>query len=245
MLADDSGYMVRCAYPSPAGLTMPTTISPRTAAAKVRKRGASTTRALQVMCDLRAVPELAPGDLTIVAVAPDDSDPLVDVLEQRDDRDYLFVRALERTRRARAGELVLGRIEDTVVAAHFVHRLRDYERLESVAPGLYPRLPPDAMLTEAVYVAPSWRGHSLGPRMLAATCRRLGSEGARRALAYVDVTNRSSLRAFRSAGYDRTDEMRLDRYLLGTRRSRFVASDEQAVNIWSRNVRGVAQAPPG
>ncbi len=194
------------------------------------------------MADLRAVPDLSPGELTIVVVAPQDSDPLTDVLDQIDDRDYLFVRAMERTRRAHAGELVLGRVENEVVAAHFVHRVDDYERLACVAPGLYPRLPEDAVLTEAVYVTPAWRGHSVAPRLLTASCRRLGSEGARYALAYIDVTNRSSLRAFRAAGYDRTDEMRLDRYLLGKRRSRFVAADEPAGRIWAANVRGVGEA---
>jgi RimJ/RimL family protein N-acetyltransferase len=150
---------------------------------------------------------------------------------------------MERTRLARAGELVLGKVENEVVAAHFVHRFDDYERLESVARGLYPRLPPDGVLTEAVYVVPAWRGRSIAPRLLSATCRRLASEDVRCALAYIDVTNRSSLRAFREAGYDRTDEMRLDRYFLGTRRSRFLAADELAARLWAANVRGVGERP--
>lgn len=213
-------------------------VSAQTVASKLRKRARSTTRALRVICDLKTAPEISPDALAVVAVAPDHSDPLTDMLHQLDDRDYLFVRAMERTRLARAGELVLGRIEDEIVAAHFVHRSDDYERLESVAHRMYPHLSPDEVLTEAVYVVPAWRGHWIAPRMLSATCGRLGSEGARCALAYIDVTNRPSLRAFRKAGYDRTDEMRLDRYLLGTRRSRFVAADELAGRLWGASVGG-------
>jgi ribosomal protein S18 acetylase RimI-like enzyme len=196
-----------------------------------------------VVAELRAVRELSPGELTVVAVAPTESEPLTEVLQQLDDRDYLFVRALERTRRARAGELVLGTIGDAVVAAHFVHRFGDHDLLDTVAPGLYPRLPRHEALTEAVYVAPAWRGRSIAPRMLSATCRRLGAEGAAHAVAYIDVTNRSSLRAFRAAGYDRADQMRVDRFLLGRRHSRFCAADAEARRLWAANVLGAGERP--
>ena len=143
-------------------------------------------------------------------------DVLPRLLAESTGADYLQVRAVERTREARAGSLSVARnAAGEVVAFHFVHESGDHDALESIAPGMYPRLPVDEVLTRTVYCLPAWRGRSIEARTLVATGALLAARGKTRAWAYLDTTNTNDLRAFREAGYAASGDERVDSYRLG------------------------------
>jgi L-amino acid N-acyltransferase YncA len=206
-------------------------------AAKARQRLWSTRYALGIVCDLGEERPRAGSDVELeVTVEPAHAFTEAAVLlEQSSGFEYLFLRGLERTRLAEAGELVVARTPDGRPAAfHFVHHERHRARLERVARGLYPQLGPDEALTEAVYCIPELRGRHVASAMLTATLDRLAQDGIARAYAYIDVENRASLRAFHRAGFRPTDAMRIDRYRLGRLSSTFAPAHPDVVATWTR-----------
>jgi hypothetical protein len=185
---------------------------------KLRRRLWSTHRAIAVCRDTEGGDSLAsPADgLRVDLVQPDDFTLLPDLLANAVGVEYLYVRPIERTRLARAGTVsVATNAAGELVAFHFIHERHNHEALDSVAPRMYPQLPMDEVLTEAVYCLPAFRGHALAPRLLQATGSIMAARGKRRAWAYLDTTNIAALRMFNRAGYYPSGEERVDRYRFG------------------------------
>ncbi len=181
--------------------------------AKLSRRLWSTHRAVVVSRDLRDAPSLPLDDIRVEFVEPDAFDDLPRLVEQAAGVEYLYLRPIERARRARAGTVSVARAADgDLVAFHFVHESTNHDALDSVAPGMYPMLSADAVLTEEVYCLPAYRGRGLAPALLQTTGMMLLERGKRRALAYLDTTNIAALRMFNRAGYRPTGEERVDRY---------------------------------
>jgi GNAT superfamily N-acetyltransferase len=199
--------------------------SPRTILRKLRARLWSTRRSITLVLDLPpAGPAAVSPGLDVTFADPAGVPDLTRLLPEASGDDLLTLTAIDRTRAAAAGELVLARLGDALAGVHFIHTAADQKRLERVAPGLYRPLAPDEVLTEGMFVAPSVRGRRVAPAMLQVTARELARRGYRRALAVVDIGNTSSLRAFSGAGYRAGSTMRIDRLRLGRRTSRFVAT---------------------
>jgi len=200
-------------------------LSPGTIVRKLRLRLWSTRRSITLVRDLSPdATEPAPPELDVSFADPADVPELTRLLPETTGPDLLTLTAIERTRAAAAGEVVLACLGDALVGIHLIHTAGHQERLEQVAPGLYRPLGLDEVLTEAVFVAPPYRGRGVAPAMLRATARELSRRGWRRALAVVDVENAASLRAFSGAGFRAGSTMRIDRLRLGRRTSRFVAT---------------------
>jgi GNAT superfamily N-acetyltransferase len=182
-------------------------------AAKLRRRLWSAHRAVRVSRDLCDKPTLPLDAIRVEFVDPDAFAELPRLVEQAAGVEYLYLRPIERARQAGAGTLSVARAADgDLVAFHFVHESSDYEALDSVAPGMYPVLPDDDVLTEEVYCLPAYRGRGLAPALLQATGVMLLEQGKRHALAYLDTMNIAALRMFNRAGYCPTGEERVDRY---------------------------------
>jgi GNAT superfamily N-acetyltransferase len=181
--------------------------------AKLRRRLWSAHRAVVVSRDLQDEPSLPVDGIRVELVAPDAFDELPVLVERAVGVEYLYLRPIERARQARAGTLSVARAADGhLVAFHFVHESGDHAALDSVAPGMYPLLPEDGVLTEEVYCLPAYRGRGLAPALLQATGAMLLERGKRRASAYLDTTNIAALRMFNRAGYRPTGGERVDRY---------------------------------
>ena len=208
-------------------------LSPRMLAAKVRARLWSTRRLVLVVADL-AHSSIGPADaprLDVSFVHPSTFPDLSSTLDDARDEDRLSLAALERTRAAGAGELVVARVGDELAGIHFIHTAVHQERLERIAPRLYAPLEVGDVLTEGVFVFPAFRRRGVAASMLRASASELARRGYRRALAVIDVENRASLRAFRAAGFTAGSVMRVDAYRLGRRTSRFVEVDRET---WRR-----------
>jgi peptidoglycan/xylan/chitin deacetylase (PgdA/CDA1 family)/RimJ/RimL family protein N-acetyltransferase len=206
-------------------------------AVKTLQRLWSTRYALGIVCELNGARPRADSDAELrFAVEPAMAfNEVAALLERSRGFEYLFLRGIERTRRADAGALVVARRPGGEPAAfHFVHYERHRVPLERVARGLYPQLSPDEALTEAVYVLPEARGRHVASAMLDATLERLAQEGIARAYAYIDVSNRASLRAFHRVGFRPSDTMRIDRYRLGRLRTTFARARPDIVAAWTR-----------
>ncbi len=205
--------------------------SPRTILRKVRARLWSTRRSITVVLELPpAVASPGMVDLDVSFADPAAVPALTVLLPETTGPDLLTLAAIERTRAAGAGELLVARAAGALAGVLFIHTAADRRRLEQVAPGLYGPLAADEALTEAVYVVPELRGLGVAASILQAAAGELGRRGYRRALAVVDVGNAASLRAFAAAGYRPAGTMRVDRLRLGHRSSRFVA----ATGAWRR-----------
>jgi GNAT superfamily N-acetyltransferase len=204
-------------------------LSPRTLIRKLRTRGWSTRRSLLVVCDLTqppAGPALAPG-LDVSFVEPAAFRDLPSTLRDAHNQDALTLCAMERTRALAAGELVVARSGDELAGIHFIHTRAHQQRLDRISPSLYSPLREDEVLSEAVFVYPKFRGRGVGSSMLRASASELARRGYRRSLAVIDVENRASLRAFRTAGFTAGQLMRVDSYRLGRRTSRFRDVDDE------------------
>lgn len=185
-------------------------------AGKLRRRLWSTRRAVAVVREFQAGQVLPLADLHVELIPPDSFDALPRLVEQAVGVEYLYLRPIERTRRARAGTLAVARTAlGDLVAFHFIHEAGDHGALGLVAPGMYPRLPADEVLTEAVYCLPAYRGRAFAPSLLQATGVLLAGRGKTRAWAYLDTTNTAALRMFHRAGYVPSGEERVDRYRCG------------------------------
>jgi GNAT superfamily N-acetyltransferase len=204
-------------------------LSPQTAVGKLVSRMWSTTRALVVCCEVADVPSCPPGAprLEMSFVEPEQILDILALLPGARDDDALILSAMERTRAASAGELVLAHESGHLVGMHFIHTAVHGERLARVSPLLYAPLAADEVLTEAVFVLPSFRGRGVGSAMLRASLRHLAERSFRRALAVIDVENRRSLRAFHAAGFRPLTTMRLDTYVLGRRTSELIERDAE------------------
>jgi len=188
----------------------------RVVAAKVRRRLWSTRRSIAVVRQLDVERSLPDDGMWIEFVTADSFATLSELVETALGVEYLYVRPIERTRRARAGVLSVAHHGDgRLMAFHFIHETQDYEALERVAPQMYPRMKADEVLTEAVYCLPAFRGRAVAARLLQETGARLARIGKRRAWAYLDTTNVAALRMFNRAGYAPSGEERIDRYRLG------------------------------
>jgi uncharacterized protein len=214
-------------------------IDPRIVVGKVLRRLWSTHRAIAVVRELTPERDPAAARLRVEFVQPDLFDPLPRLVEEAKGIEYLYVRPIERTRLARAGTLSVARDADgELMAFHFVHDDGDYEALDQVAPGMYPPMPPDEVLTEAVYCLPAFRGQAIAPKLLAATGARLAAQGKRRAWAYLDTTNIAALRMFNRAGYAPSGAERVDRYRFGRFRTEFRELTPKTVEEWDAEVAG-------
>jgi hypothetical protein len=133
---------------------------------KLQRRLWSSHASIAVVRALDANDDLASAeDLQVAFEDPATFDVLPRLLAETTGDDHLQLQAAERTREARAGSLSVARDADgDVVAFHFVHESGDFDALERIAPGLYPRLPEDEVLTRAVYCLPAWRGRSIAER---------------------------------------------------------------------------------
>jgi GNAT superfamily N-acetyltransferase len=207
--------------------------------AKLRRRLWSTRRAVAVSRDLRDKPTLPLDEIRVEFVEPEAFDELPGLVEQAAGVEYLYLRPLERARLARAGMLSVARdVAGDLVAFHFVHETGDHDALDSVAPGMYPVMPADGVLTEEVYCLPAYRGRGLAPALLQATGVRLRERGKRRASAYLDTTNVPALRMFNRAGYRPNGEERVDRYRGGGFDTLFRAATPQTLAEWDEIVGG-------
>jgi GNAT superfamily N-acetyltransferase len=189
------------------------TLGPSLILAKLRRRLWSTRRAIAVVRQIEQ--PLFPGHagMRVMLVDAGTFVVLPRLVETAVGAEYLYVRPIERTRQAAAGRLAVA--TDTagdVMAFHFVHDRADADRLERVAPKMYPQMAPDEVLTEAVYCLPAYRGQDVTSNLLRTTGSLLAAEGIRRAWAYIDSTNAASLRLFRRAGYSPSGTERVDRY---------------------------------
>jgi hypothetical protein len=139
-------------------------------AAKARQRLWSTRYALGIVCDLgEERTRVGSGVELEVTVEPAHAFTEAAVLlEQSSGFEYLFLRGLERTRLAEAGELVVARTLRTAgpQPSTSCTTSGNRVRLERVARGLYPQLGPDEALTEAVYCVPELRGRHVASAML-------------------------------------------------------------------------------
>ena len=184
--------------------------------AKVRRRLWSTRTAIAVIRDLDGKPFQSTRDLRFEFIDADAFDDLPRVLDESTGAEWLNVRGIERIRQARAGAMSVSRDSSgAVLAFHFMHESRDHPALEAVAPHMYPKLPDDEVLTEAVYCLPAHRGKRIAPALLSATGAHLAANGKRRVWAYLDIGNIAALRTFNRAGYSLAGEERLDRFRFG------------------------------
>jgi L-amino acid N-acyltransferase YncA len=199
-------------------------VKPRTILTRLATRAWSSRSSVVIGCDLARCAGTVVGSpaLTITFVDPAACRPLPSFLPTARDLDALFLAALERTRSAAAGELVLAHEEGRLAAVHFIYTAEHQERLERVAPSVYPLLGRDEALTESLFVFPQFRSRGIAGAILRASTVELSNRGYRRALAIVDVENTRSLGAFRAAGFTAQSTLRIDSYRHGRRRSRFV-----------------------
>jgi RimJ/RimL family protein N-acetyltransferase len=214
---------------------------------KARRRLWSTRRAIAVVRDLGAGSELAsPLDgLQVDLVRPEDFTVLSRLVDDAVGIEYLYVRPIERTRRVAAGTMSVARTaQGDLVAFHFVHERHNHEALDQVAPGMYPQLPGDEILTEAVYCLPDYRGRALAPSMLQATGAIMAARGMRRAWAYLDTTNIAALRMFNRAGYQPSGEERVDRYRFGRFSTEFRKLSPKTKHEWGRIIAGSRPETP-
>lgn len=209
-------------------------LTPETLLRKTRQRLYSDRYSIGLAVAIGAHETAEQADVAVVSVVEPLSFPeLASLTRDASDADYLFLRAMERTRVAAAGNLVVARAADgTFAGAHFVHPPSRQRALAAVAPGLYPPLDPGDVLTEALYTAPAFRGRGVAAAMLSSTLDLLRATPARRALAYVDVENCASLRAFHRVGFRPTGDMRVDRFRLGRFESEFRPLDRAIEQKW-------------
>jgi len=214
------------------GLVTVSATGPGVAGRKLVSRVASARHAIGIACDLRGCTAASDPELAIEVVEPLFFPELPALLAEAEGPDHLFLRALERTRRASAGELVVARRDGKPVAFHFVHLPEHRRALDAVAPGLYPPLAPGEALTEAVFTVPEERGRGYARTMLDWTLARLSERGVERALAWVDVANRPSLRVFAQVGFRPGGTMRTDRFRLGRLGSTFTGTSPEVLAAW-------------
>lgn len=214
--------------------------------AKLRRRLWSAHRAVVVSRDLQDEPSLPLDGIRVEFVDPDAFDDLPRLVEQAAGVEYLYLRPIERARQARAGTLSVARAADgDLVAFHFVHETGDHAALDSVAPGMYPAMPEDGVLTEEVYCLPAHRGRGLAPALLQATGAMLLERGKLRASAYLDTTNIPALRMFNRAGYRPTGEERVDRYRGGRFDTVFRGATRPTLAEWEAAVGGSRERAAG
>jgi L-amino acid N-acyltransferase YncA len=219
-------------------------LGPSGVVTKLRKRAWSEQVSIGVACDPERRRSLAPRGLSLrtEVIDPSELGELGALLARTSGPEYAFLRAIERTRRARAGDLVVARTSGGRLAAvHFVHDERRRAALERVAPGMYPPMAADEVLTEGVWCRPELRGQGVVPAMLDASLGRLAERGVRRALAIIDLANTRSLRAFRRVGFEPSGVVRLDRRRLGQWRIDFEALDEKTRARWRAATREEAR----
>jgi GNAT superfamily N-acetyltransferase len=184
--------------------------------AKVRRRFWSTRTAIAVIRDLDGKPVRPASGLQFEFIPSETFADLPRLLDASTGAEWLNVRGLERIRQAEAGAMSVARdASGNLLAFHFMHEAHDHPALEVVAPKMYPQLPPDEVLTEAVYCLPAQRGKRIAPALLSATGAYLAANGKRRVWAYLEVTNIAALRTFNRAGYSLAGEERIDRFRFG------------------------------
>ena len=213
---------------------------------KVRRRLWSTRRAIAVVRDFASDGTLPspPDGLRVDLVHPDEFTVLDGLVEQAVGLEFLYVRPIERTRRARAGTMsVATNAAGELVAFHFIHETHHHEALDQVAPGMYPKLPADEVLTEAVYCLPAYRGQAMAPRLLQATGAIMAARGKQRAWAYLDTTNVAALRMFNRAGYRPAGTERVDRYRFGRFSTEFRDLTSKTQTEWDRTLAGSRPQP--
>ncbi len=214
-------------------------IHPRVVFAKVLRRLWSTHRAIAVVRELTPERDPSSAGLRVEFVHPDLFEPLPRLVEEATGVEYLYVRPIERTRVARAGTVSVARDADgELMAFHFIHETGNHEALDQVAPGMYPQMPPDEVLTEAVYCLPAFRGQAIAAKLLAATGARLAARGKRRAWAYLDTSNGGALRMFNRAGYLPSGTERVDRYRFGRFSTEFRELTPKTAEEWDAEVAG-------
>jgi GNAT superfamily N-acetyltransferase len=209
-------------------------LEPRVIAEKARRRAWSARRALSMVRDVADTTPPAPptGGLHVQFVAPDEFEALAGLAAEATGIEYLYVWPIERTRQARAGTLAVARNDaGDLMGFHFVHEAHDYAALQTVAPDMYPLLPSDEVLTEALYVLPAFRDHSVASTLLQTTGALLAERGIRRAWAWNDTTNRRAIRTFHRAGYVAGPQERVDLFRLGRHTTEFrpVSAESEAV----------------
>lgn len=206
---------------------------------KLLRRLWSTHRAIAVVRELEPGRDRSSSGMNVEFVRPELFDPLPRLVEQATGVEYLYVRPIERARLARAGTLsVAQNANGDLVAFHFVHESGDHEALDRVAPGMYPQMPPDEVLTEAIYCLPAFRGQAFAAKLLMATGDSLAARGKRRAWAYLDTANPPALRMFNRAGYTPSGTERVDRYRFGRFSTEFRELTPKTAEEWNEGVAG-------
>lgn len=210
---------------------------------KVRRRLWSTHRAIVLSRDLQEEPSLPLDGLRVEFVDPEAFDDLPRLVEEATGVEYLYLRPIERARQARAGTLSVARDPaGDLVAFHFFHVASDHAALDSVAPGMYPVLPDDEVITEELYCLPAYRGRGLGAALLQATGAKLLERGKRRAWVYIDTRTVAALRMVNRAGYRPTGMERVDRYRGGRFDTVFRDLTPQTLAEWDAAVGTTPQA---
>ena len=207
--------VVAPAAPAPAPDTLQR-VGLRLILSKVLRRLWSTHTSVAVARDLMPSSHAPAGGIQFQLTEPEAFDDLPKLVEASDGIEFLFVRGIERLRRAHVGRIASARDDQgALLAFHFVHEHDNHEVLAQVAPGMYPQLPADEVFTEAVYCLPAHRGRGITARLLQATCTTMTKRGMTRARAYVDITNAAALRMFNRAGYHPLGDERIDRFRFG------------------------------
>ena len=208
---------------------------------KLLRRVWSTRASLSLVREPLVEVPVAEG-FALEIVPPEGFEGLAQLLESSTGADYLFVRNAEFTRLAGAGTISVARDEaGQLMAFHFVYEPKDRAALDRVAPNMFPDLAADEVLTELVYCVPAFRGRDLMRQLLHATGSTLAARGKRRAFAWVDSTNTSSLRTFAKAGYVPSGVERVDRYRFGRYSAAYRDLTATSQRRWDAVVNGRAR----
>jgi RimJ/RimL family protein N-acetyltransferase len=209
-----------------------------TALGKVRARIYSNRLALMIGTDPRRAPAVDPMIDVVVRREPSSGlREIEDTLRQASGGDLLFLRGLERMRLRDPGDAYVARLPDGEIAASiFVHDVPARDRLERAAPGIYPPIADDEVLTEGMYCWPRFRGLGIPAHLISRTLQFLAPMGIARALAVVETSNPPSLRAFARAGYEPNGVIRRGTYRLNRWQSTFEEDAALAERMWNECV---------
>jgi GNAT superfamily N-acetyltransferase len=203
---------------------------------KAHRRAWSARRALSMARELTGTTPPPPprGGLNVRFVEPEEFEPLAALATEATGIEYLYLWPIERTRKARAGTLAVATDDaGELMGFHFVHKARNHAALQTVAPDMYPELPSDEVLTEALYVLPAFRDHAVASTLLSTSGALLADRGIRRAWAWIDTTNRRAIRTFHRAGYVPGSDERVDLFRLGRHRTVFQPVSREAEAVWA------------
>lgn len=210
---------------------------------KVRSRIYSNRLALMIAADpRRARPVEAEMEVGVRREPSSGLHEIEATLRDARGEDLLFLRGLERMRQRDPGAAYVARLPDGELAASlFVHDVPARDRLEQAAPGIYPPIAHDDVLTEGMYCWPRFRGLGIPAHLLARTLQLLAADGIRHALAVVETSNPPSLRAFARAGYAPNGVIRRGTYRLNHWQSAFVEDAALAQRLWRECVGEMAE----